>query len=48
MFFVSMNDYIYDQFFCAYKYYTLIWKSILRKFWNINQLTLLPKWGAIY
>jgi hypothetical protein len=24
--------------FCAYKYYTLIWKYILRKFWNINQL----------
>jgi hypothetical protein len=23
-FFVSMNDYMYDEFFCAYKYYTLI------------------------
>jgi hypothetical protein len=20
--FVSMNDYMYDEFFCAYKYYT--------------------------
>jgi hypothetical protein len=25
-FFVYMNDNMYDEFFCAYKYYTLIWK----------------------
>jgi len=38
MFFVSMNDYMYDEFFCAYKYYTLIWKLKFKNFWNINQL----------
>jgi hypothetical protein len=25
-FFVSMNDYMYDEYFCAYKYNILIWK----------------------
>jgi hypothetical protein len=25
MFFVSINDYMYDELFCAYKYNTLIW-----------------------
>jgi len=38
MFFVSMNDYMYDEFFCVYKYYTLIWKYNLKKLWNISQL----------
>jgi hypothetical protein len=38
MFFVYMNDNMYDDFFCAYTYYTLIWKYILKKFWNTSQL----------
>jgi hypothetical protein len=38
MFFVYMNDNMYDEFICAHKYYTLIWKWNLRKFWNISQL----------
>jgi hypothetical protein len=32
MFFVYMNDNLYDECFYAYKYYTLIWRFIFLKF----------------
>jgi hypothetical protein len=35
MFFESMNDNMYDECFCAYKYYALNWIFIF--FWNISQ-----------
>jgi hypothetical protein len=38
MFFVYMNDNMYDDLFCAYKYYTLIWKYILRKFCQLTNV----------
>jgi hypothetical protein len=37
MFFAYMTHNVYDEFFCAYIYYTLIWKYFLRKLWNISQ-----------
>jgi hypothetical protein len=32
-----MDGNMYDEFFCAYKYYTLMWKLNLKKIWNISQ-----------